>query len=447
MASALVTFDGTATTIALPAMARDLFAPVSRVQWIVNGPLLALAAMLLPAGVLGDRYGRGRMVRIGLIVFATASIGCALSSSDLALIAAKFTQGCGGALVLPAALALLRDAESGSAERTRLFGVLAAWTGAASAAGPLLAGALVDVASWRAVFVPSIVISVVALAVLGRFSMSVRAGQNRGPLPALATVALAVLLGGVAYLLIQSPRRALTKLELMIPVMLTIGGGIVLIQNRQRHILFPRELLKARNCVPANATTFALYFGMFGLSFLLVMYVQQVLRYSASWAAIVLLPMSVMLLFAERFGKLTAVVGTRPLVVAGAFAASAGIAWMGGSPHPVPFWSHLMVGTALFGLGVSAAVSTLTHAAVAAVPESCAGVASGFNHAVVRAAGLLAVAALGSVAAPGVSDAISAEGFQRAMLTCAAIVAVGALAGTAHLRDDEPGALSATSSA
>ncbi len=95
----------------------------------------------------------------------------------------------------------------------------------------------------------------------------------------------------------------------------------------------------------------------------------------------------------------------------------------------------------MFGLGISLAVSALTHAAVAAVPDTCAGVASGLNHAVVRAAGLVAVALLGSIAAPGVSDAVSAEGFQRALIVCAAIVAAGGVAGSALLRDEEPGGL------
>jgi hypothetical protein len=194
--------------------------------------------------------------------------------------------------------------------------------------------------------------------------------------------------------------------------------------------------------VPANATTFALYFGMFGLSFLVVLYVQQVLQYSAFWAAIVLLPMSLMLLLAERFGTLTAAVGARPIAIGGALSAAFGIAWMGSAPHPVPFWSHIIVGSALFGLGISLAVSALTHAAVAAVPETCAGAASGLNHAVVRAAGLVAVALLGSLAAPGLSDAISAEGFQRSLLTCAAMVAAGGVVGSALLRDDAPGGIS-----
>ena len=227
-------------------------------------------------------------------------------------------------------------------------------------------------------------------------------------------------------------------------ILLGVASAVALVLSRGRHHLFPRELLRARNCLPANATTFALYFGLFGLSFLVVLYVQQVLHTSALWSAVVLLPMSASLLLAERFGTLATRIGTRPLVVTGAVAAAAGLAWIAASPHPVPFWSRMMVGTGLFGLGLSIAVSTLTHAAVAAVPVTCAGAASGLNHAVVRAAGLAAVALLGSVAAPGVSDAISAEGFRRAMLVCTAIVAVGGIVGTVPLRDQAPGGVQAS---
>jgi MFS family permease len=385
LGSALITLDGTATTIALPAIGRDLASPVSRLQWIANAPLLVLAVMLLPAGTFGDRFGRVRVLRIGLMLFVAASGVCAAAWSDAALIAAKLAQGAGGALVLPTTLAVLRGAYDDAAERTRIFGLWAACTGAASAAGPLLAGLLVDVISWRAVFLPSIAAGLLSLVLL--------------------------------------------KLEL--------PNG-----DSRRRAWLPRELLTARNCLSANVASFGLYFGMFGLSFLLVLYVQQVLNYSALGAAIALLPISIALLFAERFGRLTSSVGTRWLAVISGLAAAAGIAWIGSAPHPVPLWTHIVVGTTVFGLAVSGAVSALTHAAVAAVPEEFAGVASGLNHAVVRAAGLVSVALLGSIAAPGTTDVISAEGFQRAVLSCAAIVAVVAIAGSARIRDEEAGGVS-----
>jgi MFS family permease len=444
IASALITLDGTAATIALPAIGRDLSASMARLQWIANAPLLALAAMLLPAGTLADRFGHVRLLRIGLITFVAASAVCATASSDAVVIAARLGQGSGGALVLPAVLAMLRAAYDDAAERTRIFGVWAAWTGVAGAVGPLVAGGLVDALSWRAVFVTSMVVGVVA-AVLLRSDAGISHVARRERVSGVATAALVLLLGALAYALMRAARNGVNDAVLLFPATVAIAAGVTLVRDPRRQVLLPRELLGARNCVAANATDFALYFGMFGLSFVLSMYVQQVLHYSALWAAIVLLPISFMLLLAGRFGRLTSTIGTKPLVITGALTAGGGIAWIGWAPHPIPFWSHMMVGTTMFGLGMSVAVSALTHAAVAAVPENCAGAASGLNHAVVRAAGLVAVAALGSIATPGASEIISTEGFRRALLLCAAIVAAGGVAGSARLRDREAGGVAAAS--
>jgi MFS family permease len=442
LASALVTLDGSAATIALPAIGRDLSASMSRLQWIINAPLLALAALLLPAGALADRFGRIRVLRTGVIAFVGASAIAAAAWSDVALIGARLAQGAAGALVLPAALAVLRAAYADAAERTRVLGVWAAWTGAASAAGPLLAAVLLDATSWwRAVFLPSVLAGFAAIVLLRRDAPT-NPVERAGRVPVVATVALTALLGALAYFLMQGSAAGFAD-RLLLPAALAIAGAIALVRDPQRQVLFPRELLSARNCLPANATTFALYFGMFGMSFLLVLYVQQVLGHSALWSALVVLPISIMLLFAERFGRLTASFGTRPVVLAGALAAAAGLAWIASAPHPAPFWSHLIAGAALFGSGLSLAVSALTHAAVAAVPENCAGAASGLNHAMVRAAGVMAVALLGSIAAPGQSHVISAEGFQRALVLCAVVVAAGGFAGSAQLRDNEAGGVAA----
>ena len=440
LAAALITLDGTATTVALPAIGRDLSASMVGLQWIANSPLLVLAALLLPAGAVGDRYGRGRMIRVGLMILVAASVACAAAQSGIGVIAAKFAQGAGGALVLPACLAVLRAAYADTAERMRIFGVWAAWTGVASAAGPLLAGALVDLLSWRAVLLLPAAGGIVALLLLHGDIPEASAPQ-RAPLPGVAPIGLIVLLGAVAYLLMHAPAAALTPPRLAWPAALALVAGVLLARDRHRHVLFPRDLLEARNCVPANAVSFAFYFGMFGVSFLLVLYVQQVLRYSALWAATVLLPMSVMLMFAERFGRLATSFGTRSLIISGAVLSASGIGWIGSSPHPLPFWSHIMGGTALFGLGISVAVSALTHAVVAAVPDTCAGAASGLNHAVVRMAGLVAVALLGSIAAPDVSDAVSPDGVRCAMIVCAIVVGIGGVWGSVLMRNEEPGGL------
>jgi MFS family permease len=441
LASALITLDGTAVTVALPAIGRSLAISFSRLQWITNAPLLMLAALLLPAGALADRYGRTRIMRIGLLSFGLASLACAAASSGEILIAARLLQGAGGALVLPGAVARLRTAYSEPAARTRKFGLWAAWTGVASAVGPLLGGGLADLLSWRAAFLVSSAGALTALLLLRGTARD--EGKAGAAVPVLETTTLVVLLGAVAYLLIEGRMAGWASPRVMLAVVLVIASVTIFVRSSRRHVLFPRELLTTQNCVPANAATFALYFGMFGLTFLLVFYTQQALNYSAVWAAAGVLPISVMLFPAERLGRVAPRVGTRAVIALGSVLAAGGILWMAAGPDPLPFWSRIVVGTCLFGLGVSMAVSPLTHAAISAVPEDCAGAASGLNHATVRAAGLIAIAVLGSIAAEGHSDGITAVGFRRALTICGSFVAVVGVTSAWRIRNEAPGGLEA----
>ena len=434
-----MTFDGTAATVSLPAIVHDLRMSFAHMQWISGAPLLAMAALLLAGGAFADRYGRLRLFRGGLVVFGTGSTMCAIAPSGATLIAARAIQGAGAALLLPAAIAHLRAAYSEPAERARRFGVWAAWTGVASAIGPLLGGVLADILSWRAVFVASAAVAATALVLL-KGARSEGGGQG-APLPLLETVALAMFLAASASLLIGAKTLRWSSPHLVITAGLILMSACVLMRPVPQRSLLPRELLTTRNCVPANGATFGLYFGMFGLSFLLVLYTQQVLGYSGVWAGAAVLPISVMLFFAEPFGRMVPRAGTRSLILVGSAAAAGGILWMAAGPHPLAFWSRIVVGTTVFGLGISLAVSPLTHAAVSAVPESCAGAASGFNHATVRASGLLAIALLGFVAGDRESNAVSIEGFQRAMLICGLVVGAGGLAGGLRISNSEPGGL------
>jgi MFS family permease len=442
VASALVTFDGTAATVSLPAIVRDLRLSFGHTQWISGAPLLTMAALLLTGGALADRYGRLRLLRAGVAVFGAGSIMSAFAPSGEMLIGARAVQGAGAALLLPAAVAHLRTAYSEPAEQTRRFGVWAAWTGVASAIGPLLGGLLADLVSWRAVFGTSGAAAAVAFVLLtGRRE----ARSARGaPIPLLEAFALTVCLAASASLLIGARTHGWSSPQMIIAAAFIPVSTRFLVRSTPRPSLLPRELLTTHNCVFANGATFGLYFGMFGLSFLLVLYTQQVLGYSGLWAGAGVLPISLMLLFAGPFGRIASRAGTRSLIVIGSVAAAAGILWMAAAPHPLAFWSRIVVGTTLFGLGISLAVSPLTHAAVSAVPESCAGAASGFNHATVRAAGLLAIALLGFVAADGQSDGVSIDGFRRAMIICGLVVAAGGLAGGLRIRNDEPGGLGET---
>lgn len=440
LASALITLDGTAVTIVLPAIARELDLSVSGLQWVSNMPLLMMAALLLPGGVIADRVGRARVIRAGLTVFAIASAACALAVSDLMLIGGRVVQGVGAAVILPSALAALRAAFAEGPERTRRFGVWAAWTGVAAAAGPLVGGALADLWSWRAVFAVSAITAATA-ALLTTNAHFADGSARKVPVPFAATIALVVLLGAVAFALIQGPTNGWGVATLLVPATIAVVAAAILRRTPHRHVLLPRELSSSRNCLVANAATFAFYFGLFGVSFLVALYAQQQLDYSATRAALALLPVSLLMLLAGRFGRLTSILGTRQVVVGGALLSSAGLLWMALAPHPLAFWWHLVVGTTLFGAGLSLAVAALTEAAVAAVPEAYAGAASGLNHATVRAAGLIAIALLGTLAAPGDAAAITAEGFQRALLLCSAAVGLGGVGSGLRLKNEAPGGL------
>jgi DHA2 family methylenomycin A resistance protein-like MFS transporter len=367
LASALVTFDGTAVTLALPAMGRALTIPTASLHWVSDVPLLMLAVLLLPAGAFADRFGHYRAMRVGLVVFAAGAALAGVATSAAVLIAARAAQGVGAAFILPSAFAVVRAAISEPERQARKFGRLAAVTGAAAIAGPLLGGVLADLVSWRAVF-------------------------------ALTTgLALAAWVGLWRAREVTRPSRP---------------------------SLFPKELLRTRNCIAANIATFGLYFGVFGLPFVIAIYMQQALNYSALHTSLVILPLSIMMFFAAPFARLSPKWGSRRLIGAGSLVAAAGAAWMA-LPMPV----------------LPLAVSPLTQAAVAGVGTSCAGAASAFNHAVVRAGGLAGIALLGALASTQPFPAESLDGLRVAMSTCGVVGASCGVGGAWLLRAEEEGAL------
>ena len=382
LASALVTLDGTAVTLALPSMAQSLAMRASSLHWVSDAPLLMLALLLLPAGTFADRTGHYRAMRIGLLIFGIGAAIAGLSTTAMVLIGARGLQGVGAAFILPGAFAVIRAAINEPERQARKFGVLAAWTGAAAVAGPLIGGALADLLSWRVVF------------------------------------AISTGLGMLAFVGLWGAREAVAP---------------------SRQPLLPPQLIRTRNCVAANLATFGLYFGVFGLPFVIVIYLQEVLRYSALSASLVILPLSIMMFFAAPFAKLSARWGSKRLVAIGSVVAATGAVWMAIPMTALPLWVALVTGTALFGLGVSIAVSPLTQAAVAGVGESCAGAASALNHAVVRAAGLAGIGLLGYII--GSSERPTDDELRVAMSTCAVIGAACGLGGAFLLRNEEEGAL------
>jgi EmrB/QacA subfamily drug resistance transporter len=440
LGSGAVFVEGSITMVALPAIARDFHLGIAGLQWVLNGYLLTLSALILLGGALGDRFSRRRVFAIGLAGFSAASIACALAPNLSLLVAARVLQGAAGALVVPNSLALLETTFSGT-ERGAAVGHWAAWSAVSAAFGPLAGGWLVDAASWRWVFVciaPFAAAAVIAVGV-GR-----GARESAGDKPSVdyAGAALVTLgLTGIVGALIMGPEAGFTQ-----PVVLAalIGGvlllvAFVLVERRATSPLVPLDIFRVREFTGVNATTLVVYAALNGLFFLLMLQLQTAMGYSALRAGASLLPINaLMLVFSPIAGRAAARIGPRPLLVAGSLVAAAGMLLFTRVKPGANYSTSVLPAAIVFGVGLAAFVAPLTSVALGALGEERAGLGSGVNNAVARLAGLLAVAGLPLAAGLGgaqeLAGATVSSGFTRAMIICAALCAGGGVIAAGTIR-------------
>ncbi|GAA3198626.1 MFS transporter [Actinocorallia longicatena] len=428
LGSGIAFLDGSVVNVALPSISEDLGGGMAVLQWILDGYLLTLSALLLLGGALGDRYGRKRVFMIGLVVFTIASLGCGIAPDSGTLIVARLVQGVGGALLIPGSLALI-DATIHPDDRGRAIGRWAGFSGVSSAVGPFVGGWLVDAASWRWVFLINLPLAAIALAVTHRHVPESRTSTIEGPLDLPGALAVTVGLGGSVFALIEGPSRGWNAL--------TIGLGVIgllslaafpLLERRQRNPLIPPELLRSRQFVGVNLTTLTVYAALGGAFFLFTLQLQNSMGYSALQAGVSTLPMTViMMLLSSRIGALAQRTGPRPLMTAGPVVAGAGLALMTLAQPGTSYLTGVLPGVVVFGLGMSITVAPLTSTVLASVDEEHVGAASGANNAVARLAGLLAIAILPLAAgldAVGGTGGLG-DGYARAMWISAALCAAG----------------------
>jgi EmrB/QacA subfamily drug resistance transporter len=400
LATGIIFLDSTVVNVALPTIDRELDAGLSGLQWIVDGYVLTLAALLILGGSLGDRYGRRRVMVVGPVGFGLSSAACGLAPSISWLIAARLLQGMTGALLVPGSLAILRATFPEGEPRGQAIGQWSGWSGITTVLGPLLGGWLVDTLSWRWIFIinlPIVAVTIVLLLSRVPESQSAEAPQRLDWVgAALATSGLA----GLAYGLIEGPVLGWTAPT----VVAGLAGGLLALflfvvqERRAREPMVPLRLFQSRNFSGANLTTLSVYFALYGMTFFLVIYLQNVLGYSALGAGLVLVPISLlMLLFSPVFGRLAGRYGPRLFMSAGPLACGLGLLLLTRAGPETAFWYGLLPAIVVFGLGLATTVAPLTDTVVSSAPEAHSGVAAAFNNAVSRVAALLAVASLGVV--------------------------------------------------
>ena len=409
LASTVVFLDATVVNVALPAMEEDLGMGLAGQQWVVEAYLLALVAMLLVGGSLGDHFGRRRMFSLGLAGFGVTSILCALAPSTGTLIALRGLQGLAGALLVPGSLAILTSTFTGEA-RGKAIGTWTAWSGISTIAGPAAGGFLTEALSWRFVFwinVPLIAVTLVMTA----HSVA----ESRDPdavrgfdIPGVLLSALG--LGGPVFALIEQPTYGWSDPVVFVPL---IGGvllfaGFIWREAAARAPMLPLSLFRIRNFAVANAATLTTYAGLIGTTFFLTLYLQQVGGYSPLAAGFASVPVSLLMFFlSPRFGQFTAGVGPRLPMAAGPIVGGIGLLMLVRTGVEPDYLTEVLPALIVFGLGLSATVAPLTTTVLNAVDEHNAGIASGTNNAIARVAGLLAIAVMGAAVSSQFDSSVS----------------------------------------
>ena len=394
--------DGSAVNVALPRIARDLHATSSELQWIVEGYALLLSAFMLIGGSIGDIYGRRKIFAIGVALFALGSLGCALAPSAISLVAWRCVQGCGGALVTPGSLAIISASFTGEA-RGRAIGTWSGFAAITSAAGPVIGGWLVQHESWRAIFLINLPVAAVALVALFAGVAESRDGAAGSHVDWQGGLLASVGLGTVVYGLIEAQAHLASGWSAAFALGTIAFGCAVLgwfVRNERRVAapMLPLGLFANRTFAVTNIYTLLLYAGIGGSFYFIPFDLINVQHYSATQAGAALLPIVAIIFLGSRWsGGLVVSYGAKGPLVGGACIAAVGFAWFGlagvGRPYALTFLPAAIV----FGVGAALFVAPLTTAVMGSVDEARAGIASGVNNTISRAAGLLAIALLGIV--------------------------------------------------
>lgn len=443
LALGITILDSTVVNVALPEIERDLDMGLSGQQWVVDGYLLTLGALILTGGSAGDVFGQRRVFMAGLAGFGLASLACGLAQTEVQLIIARLVQGIGGALLVPGTLAILVSTFEGE-ERATAIGRWAGFGGVAAAVGPLAGGLLLELLSWPFVFLvnlPVIALALVLTAIAVPRRCDERVGERR--LDAVGSVLASAGLGGVVLALIEGPAGGWARPLVIGSLVVGVAalGAFAAWERRTRDPMLPLALFRVPNFAAANLATLAVYAALTGNFFFLVIYLQSVVGYSPLAAGAALLPVTaLMLALSPLAGRVAERSGPRLPMTVGPLVAAAGILLFVGLERGDSYMTAVFPGAVVFGLGLALTVAPLTSAVMASVEPASTGIASAVNNAVARTGGLLAVAALGLVVG---AEGLTSDSFRAIVVICAALCIAGGLVSAAGVRRLEPLAKSA----
>ena len=424
LGSSLAFIDGSVVNVALPALSHDLRVDAVDLSWAINAYLLPLGALILLGGALGDHFGRRRLFQLGLAIFTVASAGCAAAPSLAWLLAARGLQGLGAALLMPNSLALLGSGFAGEA-RGRAIGTWAASGALAGALGPIAGGWLVDIAGWRTIFLLNLPIAAGAGYLAWRYVEERREAHGGAPLDVVGAALATFALGLLTWALTKASESAAEAWSLALGGSVLLGAFLWHERRLGDRAIMPLSMFGAPTFVGLTLLTFFLYGSLGGLLVLLPFFLIRIDGWLAIKAGAALLPVPVMIGLGSRLmGRVASRHGERMPLAVGSGLVGIGLAlYARMGANGVHYWWDVFPPTLLVALGMGACVAPLTTAVMASVNADHVGLASGFNSAMARIAGLVATALLGFVFA----RQESAERFVTAFRAAAIIGAASAV--------------------
>ncbi len=394
----MIMLDNTVMNVALPSIQSDLHASIQALEWTLNGYTLSFAVLLATGGRLGDILGRRRMFLTGVTIFAASSATAGLAPTDTALIASRVAQGVGAALMMPATLSIITNAFP-AAERGRAIGTWAGVSALALALGPLLGGFLTEHVSWRAIFYLNLPVAAGAI-----FMTLFAVHESRDE-----TVGREIDWGGTAVMTVGLTALVLALIEgndwgwgspaivALLAGSVVAGALFVYVESRVKAPIVQFEFLRSLDFVGALAVAFVISFSMLGMFFFMALYIQNILGYSPLEAGVRFLPTTLVIMFvAPIAGRLTDKIGPRPLIVTGLGVVAVSL-YLQSRIDSGSTYSTLLPAFILMGFGIALTMSPMSTAAMNAVAEAKAGLASGLLSMSRMVGGTFGVAALGAI--------------------------------------------------
>jgi EmrB/QacA subfamily drug resistance transporter len=437
--------DVSIVNVALPTIAQKLHFSRGNLQWVVTAYALTFGGFLLLGGRAADLLGRRRVFMIGVALFSVASLVCGLSNSDGLLIAARAVQGLGGAIISPAALSIVSTTFTEGAERNKALGIWGALGGSGAAVGVLLGGILTKYLGWEWIFFVNVPVGAVVLLVAPRIIRESRVETMERHYDPFGAVTITGGLALLVYTISRAPfvgwGTARTILLLIASVALIIS--FLVIERRVREPLMPFDIFRVRTVAGANIVGFLLGGVVFANFFVLTLYVQDVLHYSALKAGVTFLATAgTAVLSAGVAQALVTRVGVKPILTLGLLLMTAGMIWYTQIPAHGSFAPDLLPGYLFVGGGIAFAFVPVTIAALAGVSHDEAGLGSGLINTAQQIGGAIGVAFASTVFTSHIGKGrptlqTLTDGYALAFWVMVGFGIAGVLAALAFIRREE----------